>query len=109
MADQARRQCLRHRLQLECERQHAGTSLCDCPSRTDDAAGRRQHHQQQHGQPIFAGPLRAELHAIGVAGGAVYDGLVGACAREHALTIATRDRRALETYRALDVRVELLS
>jgi predicted nucleic acid-binding protein len=52
--------------------------------------------------------LLAELHAIGVAGGAVYDALVGASAREHGLTLATRDRRALVTYRALEVRVELL-
>ncbi|HEX3898732.1 MAG TPA: type II toxin-antitoxin system VapC family toxin [Mycobacteriales bacterium] len=43
-----------------------------------------------------------------IMGGAVYDGLVGACANEHGLTLVTRDRRALETYRALDVRVELL-
>ena len=56
-----------------------------------------------------AAGLLAELHAAGVGGGAVYDALVGASAREHRLTLATRDRRALETYRALDVRVELLS
>ncbi len=56
-----------------------------------------------------AAALLAELHAARIAGGAVYDALVGASAREHGLTLATRDRRALETYRALDVRVELLS
>jgi predicted nucleic acid-binding protein len=56
-----------------------------------------------------AATLLVELHAMGIAGGAVYDALVGAAAREHALTLATRDRRALETYRALDVRVELIS
>jgi hypothetical protein len=33
---------------------------------------------------------------------------VGAAAREHRLKLATRDRRALEVYRALDVDVELL-
>jgi len=53
--------------------------------------------------------LLAELHTIGIAGGAVCDALVGATAREHGLPLATRDRRALVTYRALDVRVELLS
>ena len=53
--------------------------------------------------------LFAELEALGIAGGAVYDALVGAAAREHGLTLVTRDRRALETYRALDVSVELLS
>ncbi|MGH3004001.1 MAG: type II toxin-antitoxin system VapC family toxin [Gaiellaceae bacterium] len=52
--------------------------------------------------------LLAELAASGIAGGAVYDALVGACANEHRLALATRDRRALETYRELDVRVELL-
>ncbi len=56
-----------------------------------------------------AAALLPELHAAGIAGGAVYDALVGASAREHGLPLATRDRRALETYRALDVRVELLS
>jgi predicted nucleic acid-binding protein len=52
------------------------------------------------------------LHGLGgfvVAGGAVYDALVGACAVEHGLALATRDRRALETYRALDVQLELLA
>jgi len=34
--------------------------------------------------------------------------LVGAVARERDLPLATRDRRALETYGALGVRVELL-
>ncbi|MGH2867797.1 MAG: type II toxin-antitoxin system VapC family toxin [Solirubrobacteraceae bacterium] len=53
--------------------------------------------------------LFTELHALGIAGGGVYDALVGASAREHGLTLATRDRRALETYRAVDVRVELVS
>jgi predicted nucleic acid-binding protein len=52
--------------------------------------------------------LLAELQRAGIAGGAVYDALVGAVANDHGLTLATRDRRALETYRALDVRIELL-
>lgn len=55
-----------------------------------------------------AAALLADLGASGIAGGAVYDALVGACANEHRLALATRDRRALETYRALDVRVELV-
>ena len=50
-----------------------------------------------------------KLDSIGVGGGSVYDALVGATAAEHGLTLATRDRRALETYRALGVEVELLS
>ncbi len=52
--------------------------------------------------------LLARLPAAGIAGGAVYDALVGATAVEHGLALATRDRRALETYRALEVQVELL-
>jgi predicted nucleic acid-binding protein len=54
---------------------------------------------------------RAVLDALGdgeIAGGAVYDALVGAAAREHRLVLATHDRRALDTYRVLGVEVELL-
>ena len=59
--------------------------------------------------PRAAASLLGELHALGIAGGAVYDALVGATANEHGLALATRDRRALETYRALEVRVELVA
>jgi predicted nucleic acid-binding protein len=52
--------------------------------------------------------LLARLETAGIAGGAVYDALVGAVANEHRLTLATRDRRALDVYRALDVEVEPL-
>lgn len=44
-----------------------------------------------------------------IAGGSVYDALVAAAAAEHRMVLATRDRRALETYRALSVKVELLA
>ncbi len=53
--------------------------------------------------------LLARLDSIGIAGGSVYDALVGAVAAEHGLALASRDRRALETYRRLDVEVELLA
>jgi predicted nucleic acid-binding protein len=56
-----------------------------------------------------AAALLGELHTLGIAGGTVYDALVGATAVEHGLRLATRDRRALETYRVLDVRVEFVS
>ncbi|MEB3983387.1 type II toxin-antitoxin system VapC family toxin [Mycobacterium sp. 663a-19] len=56
-----------------------------------------------------AGSLLATLGACGIAGGSVYDALVGATAKEHQLTLVTRDRRALETYRKLEVEVELLA
>ncbi len=52
--------------------------------------------------------LLAELGKAGIAGGAVYDALVGAAAREHGLVLGTRDHRALDTYRALEVTVELI-
>ena len=55
-----------------------------------------------------AASLLRDLHAFGVAGGAVYDALVGAAANEHRLPLATRDRRALDTYRTMDVSVELV-
>jgi predicted nucleic acid-binding protein len=64
-------------------------------------------HSRYLGAPAAAA-LLTELGASGVAGGAVYDALVGACAKEHGVTLATRDRRALETYRMLDVSVELV-
>lgn len=49
------------------------------------------------------------LADAGVSGGAVYDGLVALTALEHQALLVTRDRRASDTYRALGVRVELLS
>ena len=52
--------------------------------------------------------LFARIADAGVAGGAVYDALVGGAAAEHGIVLATRDRRAMDTYRALDVEVEFL-
>jgi len=49
-----------------------------------------------------------ELARLGVSGGAAYDGLVALAAREHAATLATRDRRALATYEAVGASVRLL-
>ena len=56
-----------------------------------------------------ANSLLGELGTNAIAGGAVYDALVGAAANEHGLPLATRDRRAREVYRMLDVDVELLA
>ncbi len=50
-----------------------------------------------------------ELESAGIAGGSVYDALVGAVAAEHDVSLATRDRHALDVYRMLGVRVELLA
>lgn len=52
--------------------------------------------------------LHARLAELGIAGGAVYDALVAAAAAEHGITLATRDRRAAETYRALKIDFELI-
>ncbi len=55
-----------------------------------------------------ASELLARLGTLGIAGGAVFDALVGAAAVEHGLTLMTRDRRAVDTYRRLDVGFVLL-
>jgi predicted nucleic acid-binding protein len=52
-----------------------------------------------------AADLPERLAALGIAGGAVYDALVGATAAHHHLPLASRDRRAADTYRLLDVDV----
>lgn len=53
--------------------------------------------------------LLRDFVEAGLAGGALYDALVGAAARQHKLTLITCDRRAESTYRALGVNYELLS
>jgi predicted nucleic acid-binding protein len=55
-----------------------------------------------------AGDVLGRLTELGIAGGAVYDALVASASLEHQLPLATRDRRALETYRALGVELEVL-
>lgn len=52
--------------------------------------------------------IHRELASRGIAGGAVYDGLVGVAARGYDLTLATRDARARGTYEAVGARVELV-
>ncbi len=56
-----------------------------------------------------AAAVLARLAALNLSGGSVHDALVAAAAHEHGMALATRDRRALVTYRALDVEVELLA
>src|SRR4051794_24692436 len=48
-----------------------------------------------------AAALLQKLASTRIAGGSVYDALVGATAAEHRIVLASRDRRALETYRVL--------
>ena len=52
--------------------------------------------------------LVAEIARLGIAGGAVYDALVGAAARAHGLPLLSRDRRARATYEKLGVEVRFL-
>lgn len=52
--------------------------------------------------------LLARLGELRIAGGSVYDALVGATACEHRLLLLTRDRRAVPTYRGLQVELEIL-
>jgi predicted nucleic acid-binding protein len=65
----------------------------------------RNFPENRHLSEEDAKDLLSGLAALGIAGGSVYDALVGATARAHELVLATRDRRAVETYRALDVNV----
>ena len=58
--------------------------------------------------PRAASALMRRLPALQIAGGSVYDALVGAVAAEHSVVLASRDQRALSTYRALGVEIEML-
>ncbi|MBA2765661.1 MAG: type II toxin-antitoxin system VapC family toxin [Actinomycetota bacterium] len=80
--------------------------------RTPEAVARLLASNFPHSRYLGPGAtaqLFERLARAGIAGGSVYDALVGAAAVEHDLHLATRDRRALDTYRKLDVRVELLA
>lgn len=52
--------------------------------------------------------LGAELVRLGVAGGAIYDALVGAAARQHGRVLVSGDVRARKLYEALGVEVEII-
>ena len=52
--------------------------------------------------------LVVDLAGAGLAGGAVYDALVGACARHAGATLLTRDERAVPVYERVGVRYELV-
>lgn len=60
----------------------------------------------------LSGPRARKIHAtlshLGIAGGAVYDGLVALAAKEHGVALATRDARARGTYDAIGVKVILV-
>lgn len=46
--------------------------------------------------------------AAGIAGGAVYDALIGSIADEHGATLLTLDRRAVKTYELLGIRAQIV-
>jgi predicted nucleic acid-binding protein len=54
-----------------------------------------------------AAALGPELAGLGTSGGAVYDALVGAAARQHGRVLVSCDARARPVYEALGVRVQL--
>jgi toxin FitB len=53
----------------------------------------------------LARELPNTLGSLGIAGGAVYDALVALAAKEHGVSLATRDARARGTYDAVGVTV----
>lgn len=80
--------------------------------RTTAAVARLLRHNFPHTRFLGAAAadeLFGRLAEVGVSGGSVYDALVGAAAVEHRVPLVSRDRRALGTYRALDVQVILVS
>ena len=57
----------------------------------------------------IAAKVHVTLSRLGIAGGAVYDGLVALAAKEHGVALATRDARARGTYDAVGVPVILVA
>lgn len=55
-----------------------------------------------------AAAFGSELARLGISGGAVYDALVGATARQHDRVLVSGDARARPVYEALSVRVRLV-
>lgn len=55
-----------------------------------------------------AAALGPELARLGISGGAVYDALVGAAARQHGRSLVSGDARARPVYEALGVRVRMV-
>lgn len=81
--------------------------------RTPAAAGRMLVHafgaSSRFLPPDAAGRLLERLPSLGIAGGAVYDALVGEVGSHHGVPLVTRDQRALATYRQLSVDVRVIA
>jgi predicted nucleic acid-binding protein len=78
-----------------------------------DAAAARSVIEANFPASVFLTPSQsthalATLTKAGVTGGAVYDGLVALAAATAGMVLLSCDRRALPTYAALSVRVEIL-
>jgi predicted nucleic acid-binding protein len=56
-----------------------------------------------------AAALASDLGRLGISGGAVYDALVAATARQHRQRLFSRDARARSVYEAFGVETELIS
>jgi predicted nucleic acid-binding protein len=52
--------------------------------------------------------LGVELARLGISGGAVYDALVAAAARQHRLPLVSADARARPAYEAIGAELELI-
>ena len=82
------------------------------PARRTPAAATRlievNFPQSRFLTPEAAAELVRSLASVGIAGGSVYDALVGYTAKVHGLVLATRDERARDTYRGLDVAFEVI-
>ena len=65
----------------------------------------RNFPASRHLGTAAARQLLGDLPRLGISGGKVFDALVGACAVEHDVQLATLDERASDTYRAVGVRV----
>lgn len=61
-----------------------------------------------HLDPERLSALPTEFAAVGISGGAVYDGLVGVCAVAAGASLLSCDRRAMASYAALGVHVLLV-
>jgi predicted nucleic acid-binding protein len=59
-------------------------------------------------KPATTRTLPATLAGLGIAGGAVYDGIVALAAKQNDATLATRDARAHDTYRAVGASVVIV-
>lgn len=58
--------------------------------------------------PPATAELQEELARLRIAGGAVYDALIGAAARHHDVLLLTSDRRAMRTLSTMGVRFRVI-